>query len=259
MQHRRGGAVGERAEHRCIEHLGEPAAGREDVEERYRRRYAARARARQARGVGGDRKRLNDAVEGHGKHSCHGQNPWATLLVYVPAASLQSILGPLSWDLCFSTLRLRPPYSKNVGHGGNYPRRFAARAALARSWRCGIGRVVVLLYGSSLVTAGAIALVIAPFALYVALRWPVETVFGLYVVLVPFDNLLNTGSVGTVTKLLGIVAGAFLLLWIARRNLFSFSSQPVRILALLAVWMLATTLWAVDQKIAVAMIGRMAA
>lgn len=131
----------------------------------------------------------------------------------------------------------------------------APRAALAAVVPLGIGAALVLLNGMSLVTAGAFALVIAPFALYAALRWPIETVFGLYVLLVPFDNLLNTGSVGTVTKLLGIIAGAFLLLWIARRNLFTFSSQPARILAVLALWMLATTLWAVDQKIAVAMIG----
>ena len=44
------------------------------------------------------------------------------------------------------------------------------------------------------------------------------TVFGLYVLLVPFDNLLNTGSFGTITKLLGMVAGAFLLLWVVRRD-----------------------------------------
>jgi O-antigen ligase len=116
----------------------------------------------------------------------------------------------------------------------------------------------MLLYGSSLVTLASLALVLGPVGLYVALRWPLEALFGLYAVLVPFDNLLSTGSFGTLTKLLGIVAGGFLLLWVARRGLISFSDAPVRVLCLLAIWMLATTLWAIDQKVSMQMMSTLA-
>lgn len=129
----------------------------------------------------------------------------------------------------------------------------APRAALAAIVPIGIAAALFLINGMNVLTAAAIAALIAPIALYVALRWPLESLFGLYVMLVPFDNLLNTGSLGTLTKLLGIVAGAFLALWVARRNLIAFSSLPLRILAALVLWMLATTLWAIDQKAAVAM------
>src|ERR1700729_448046 len=127
------------------------------------------------------------------------------------------------------------------------------RAALAAIVPVGIGAALFLVNGMNVVTAAAIAVLIAPLVLYVALRWPLESLYGLFVVLVPFDNLLNTGSFGTLTKLLGIVAGAFLLLWVARRNLISFSAPPVRVLGALAAWMLLTTLWAIDQKAALAM------
>ena len=122
----------------------------------------------------------------------------------------------------------------------------------------GIGAIVVLLYGSSMVTIGSVALLLAPAALYVALRWPLEVLFGLYALLVPFDNLLSTGSFGTLTKLLGMLAGGFLLLWVVRRQTISFSATPTRILCGLVLWMLATALWAIDQRLALQMMSTLA-
>lgn len=129
------------------------------------------------------------------------------------------------------------------------------RAALAAIVPIGLAVAALLIGGMSFFTVGAILVVVAPLALYAALRWPLETLFGLYVALVPFDNLLNTGSFGTLTKLIGIVAGGFLLLWIVRRNLVSFSAPPLRILALLVIWMFVTALWAPDQKAALGMMA----
>lgn len=129
------------------------------------------------------------------------------------------------------------------------------RAALAAIVPVAIAAAAFLVNGMSVVTVAALFIVIAPLALYAALRWPLEALFGLYVALVPFDNLLNTGSFGTLTKLLGIVAGGFLLLWIVRRNLVSFSAPPLRILCLLAIWMFVTALWAPDQKAALGMMS----
>ncbi len=124
------------------------------------------------------------------------------------------------------------------------------KAALVAVALLGLAAALALARGLSVSTvAGAIAIV-APLAIYAALRWPVEAVFGLYVLLVPFDNLLNTGSFGTLTKLLGIVAGAFLLIAVLRAKRLSFREAPVRVLIVLAIWMLATSLWAIDQKAA---------
>lgn len=127
---------------------------------------------------------------------------------------------------------------------------FGPRAALVAVALIGLATAFALVHGTSLMAVAGIAALVAPLAIYAALRWPLETLFGLYVLLVPFDNLLNTGSFGTLTKLLGIVAGAFLLVWVLRRHLLSLQAPPVRVLALLVIWMLATSFWALDQRAA---------
>jgi O-antigen ligase len=127
---------------------------------------------------------------------------------------------------------------------------FAPRAALAAIVLVAVSAAVLLVIGPSLASIGVIALVLSPFAVYVVLRWPLASIFGLYVLLVPFDNLLNTGSFGTLTKLLGMISGAFLLLYVVRRRLVSFQDPTLRVLGLLALWMLASTFWALDQKVA---------
>jgi O-antigen ligase len=179
-------------------------------------------------------------------------------LVYVDALPLQSILGPFAWDLCFSTARNGGLIVGTLGTAAITSSGFATRAALAATVALGIGAVAVVVYGPSMITIGSLALLLSPVALYVALRWPFEVIFGIYAVLVPFDNLLSTGSFGTLTKLLGILAGGFLLLWVAQRRLISLAATPMRILCVLVVWMLATALWAIDQKLAVQMMQTLA-
>jgi O-antigen ligase len=130
---------------------------------------------------------------------------------------------------------------------------FPPRAALAAIVSIGIGAALLLSGGMSPLAIASAALFIAPVVLYAVLRWPLESIFGLYVLLVPFDNVLNTGSVGTVTKLLGMAAGGFLLIFVVRRGLVTLAAPPVRILCALLLWMLATTLWAIDQTAALQM------
>lgn len=72
------------------------------------------------------------------------------------------------------------------------------------------------------------ALVVVPCALYAALLRPLSMVFGLYVLLVPFDNLLGAGSFGTLTKLLGGVAGVALLLWTVRNAAYRPADHGTR-------------------------------
>jgi O-antigen ligase len=110
--------------------------------------------------------------------------------------------------------------------------------------------VLLLVSGITLPGLALAAMVAVPLAIYVALRQPLDFPFGLYVLLVPFDNLLHAGAFGTLTKLLGIVAGAFLLVWVVERRQVAPIGKPVLVLGALAFWMFASTLWAVDQKAA---------
>lgn len=127
------------------------------------------------------------------------------------------------------------------------------RAALAAIALIGAAAACMLL-GATGVGAAAAGLVLLTLGTYAALRWPLDSLFGLFVLLVPFDNVLNTGAFGTLTKLLGVVAGGFLLFWVVRRRRVTLASEPVRVLCLLGVWMLASSLWAVDQKAALQII-----
>lgn len=117
-----------------------------------------------------------------------------------------------------------------------------------------VGIAALLLLAGGLPEGGIVLgiAVLAPYAFYVALARPLAFPFGLYVVLVPFDNVLGTGSFGTITKLLGIVSGVFLLLWIARRGTLAAPANSMLPLVLLMAWMIVSTLWALDQGVALA-------
>ena len=129
---------------------------------------------------------------------------------------------------------------------------FAPRAALAALVLFALSTAVMLVTGPSLMSIGLVALTLLPVIVYLALRWPLASTFGIYALLVPFDNLLNTGSFGTITKLLGMAAGAFMLLYVVRRRLVSFEDPALRVLGVLGLWMLASTFWALDQSLALA-------
>lgn len=111
-----------------------------------------------------------------------------------------------------------------------------------------LASLFIVVNGVSLTSVALGAVALGPIVLYLALQWPIESVFALYVLLVPFDNLLGAGSFGTITKFLGMVAGAFLLLWLVHRERVSFKSQPLRVIFLFGLWMLASALWSIDQS-----------
>jgi O-antigen ligase len=118
----------------------------------------------------------------------------------------------------------------------------------------GIAVLLVLLGGmrvQSFLLAGA---ALAPVGVYVALKRPLDFPLGLYILLVPFDNLLGTGSFGTLTKLLGIVAGICLLIWVVRRG-STRVDLPGAVLLVLMLWMAASGLWALDQMAALKILG----
>lgn len=112
--------------------------------------------------------------------------------------------------------------------------------------------LLFIVRGPTTSSLALIAAFLAPVALYVALEYPLLFPLTVYVLLIPFDSLLGTGS-GTLTRLLGMVSGAFLLIAVLRRRTVAIS-PPIAVLGALTIWMLASTLWAADQKAALAIL-----
>jgi hypothetical protein len=83
---------------------------------------------------------------------------------------------------------------------------------------------------------------------YFALEHPLMFPFGLYVALVPFEEILGFGRMGTVNKLLGVLSFAAILLGLLRRG--EFCKPPPAVVAWMVVgaWMGLTGLWTIDQK-----------
>lgn len=108
--------------------------------------------------------------------------------------------------------------------------------------------------GSEMPLTLAVTIALVPFLGYWALVRPLVFPFGLYVVLIPFDNLLVAGSSVTVTKILGIAAGLFLLLWVARTRNAVAPDRSFTVLFAFFVWACASVLWAVDQQAAIAIL-----
>lgn len=108
--------------------------------------------------------------------------------------------------------------------------------------------VLLLASGHAMLGLALVFAIAAPYGLYIAFTRPLVFPFGLYVLLVPFDNVLGAGSFGTITKLLGIISGGVLLMWMLRRGTGSGAWSVLLPLALLMLWMLASTFWSLDQS-----------
>jgi len=107
--------------------------------------------------------------------------------------------------------------------------------------------VVLIASGAPQMALMLCGLLLVPYLIYLAFVRPMQFPYGLYVLLVPFDNLLSAGKVGTLTKLLGIIAGIFILLWIAKKRPSLVPPTPsVLLLAALTAWMFASTFWSLD-------------
>ncbi|MGC1381455.1 MAG: O-antigen ligase family protein [Candidatus Baltobacteraceae bacterium] len=111
----------------------------------------------------------------------------------------------------------------------------------------GASVILLLVFGVSPAALALVCLAAGPIGLYVAYKRPLDFPLGLYMLLIPFDNLLGTGSFGTLTKLLGMVSGAFLLLWVVRHRRLAITGRAVVVLLALVVWMFASAFWAIDQ------------
>lgn len=93
-----------------------------------------------------------------------------------------------------------------------------------------------------------IAAIAGPVLCYVAIVAPIILPFGLYVGLIPFDNILDFSAFGTLTKLLGIVAGGAIILYLLRTRRAVPAPKSLLLWFALYLWAATTAFWAFDQQ-----------
>ncbi|MBV8720842.1 MAG: O-antigen ligase family protein, partial [Candidatus Eremiobacteraeota bacterium] len=101
----------------------------------------------------------------------------------------------------------------------------------------------------------AILAIFGPAFAYFAIVAPLVLPFGLYVGLVPFDNLLSVSAFGTLTKFLGAVSGAALILYLLRTRRALMPGPSLFLWAALTVWAATTAFWALDSQLVFAQVG----
>jgi O-antigen ligase len=108
--------------------------------------------------------------------------------------------------------------------------------------------VFLILKGSRLgpIEAGVVAL--SPLLVYFSLTRPLVVPYALYVMLLPFDNVLAVSSGATLTKFIGIFSTGAILLWAIGQRKFVAPSVTLWLGALLMVWLASSMLWALDIR-----------
>lgn len=128
------------------------------------------------------------------------------------------------------------------------PRLFAVLLIVALSLATLYG--AIMLAGTKLGMLLALLALFGPVSVYLALTSPLLFPFCLYVLLVPFDNLLDLSSFGTLTKLLGAACGVALLVWLARSRAAMAPGRAVLVWAVFVVLCVASVMWAIDPALA---------
>lgn len=106
---------------------------------------------------------------------------------------------------------------------------------------------ITALAGTKTGVALALISIGGPVLGYVAIVAPLVFPFGLYVLLVPFDNILNVGAFGTLTKLLAIVAGAAIIFYLVRTKRAVAPPRSLLLWCAFLAWATLTAFWAIDQ------------
>jgi putative inorganic carbon (HCO3(-)) transporter len=107
---------------------------------------------------------------------------------------------------------------------------------------------ITQLAGTKTGFALAIAAIAGPIMVYAAVVAPLVFPFGLYVLAVPFDNILNLTAFGTLTKLLAIVSGAAIILYLVRTRRALPPPTSLLTWGALYTWAAVTAFWAIDPK-----------
>lgn len=95
----------------------------------------------------------------------------------------------------------------------------------------------------------ALGCIILPFALLQVPRIPIY-LLGIYAVLVPFSSILVTPAGDTITKLLGVAAGASLVLAMVARRRVMMPSRATLVVIALTVYAGLSVFWAIDPALA---------
>jgi O-antigen ligase len=106
--------------------------------------------------------------------------------------------------------------------------------------------------GEHLVVVGFILLLLAaPFLIALSLRSPYLFPYCMYVLLVPFDNLLRIGPGGTLTKLMGLMSAVAIATVIVREKRIVRPPVTVYVAFGYALWTLASVFWAANVAAAI--------
>lgn len=124
---------------------------------------------------------------------------------------------------------------------------WAVMIALALVAACG----AIMYSGTRFGVALALVAGIGPLALVCALRAPLLLPFGIFVLLVPFDNLLALKSFGTLTKLLGLVSDAAFFAWFVRTRMYVIPGRALISWLLFVVVAGASFIWAPNTTLGV--------
>ncbi|HEV3157948.1 MAG TPA: O-antigen ligase family protein [Candidatus Baltobacteraceae bacterium] len=107
---------------------------------------------------------------------------------------------------------------------------------------------------------GAVALASAPLLVYLALRFPLIFPLGVYVLLVPFDQVLLFSGGATVTRLLAILSSVVLLFHVLATREFCLPARSWFAWMAAVGWMALSLSWTIDEESgrnAFAMIGQL--
>jgi O-antigen ligase len=108
----------------------------------------------------------------------------------------------------------------------------------------GIG--VAIASGDLKVVGILLVLLAAPFLVALAIARPYLFPYGLYIALVPFDNLLSLGNGNTLTKVIGGLTIVAVLVSILRERRIVRPALTLPLVILYTFWMLLSMFWAVD-------------
>lgn len=101
-------------------------------------------------------------------------------------------------------------------------------------------------------------LALTPALLVLAFRRPYLFPYGLYVLLVPLDNMLRIGGAGTLTKLLGMAAAGFIVLRVLREHRIGRAPLATYLALAYMVWLVLSVLWSPDLPMAMVDVQSMA-
>ena len=138
------------------------------------------------------------------------------------------------------TARIQAPSKSSVA--------WVAIAGLALAATMG----AIMLAGTKTGAALALLAVAGPICAYAAFRAPLIFPFGIFVLLVPFDNVLSFSSAGTVTRAVAIVAGAAVAFWLLRTRKYITPDRSLLWWIAFYLWAVTSLTWALDPMFGMA-------